>query len=124
MGNAEWCPLADKVVVMGSGLKYTGRGEYLQGVPMRDLSAEELLGFSAEERARIERSGLWVGEMPRPLGDIKGIGEELMAALAGVGLVTAEQVRQADDRALLAISGIGVKRLAEIRAAVGPRVTE
>jgi len=110
--------------MMGNGLKYTGRGEYLQGVPMRDLSAEELMAYSAEERERIERSGLWLGEMPRPLCDIKGIGEELVAALGAVGLTTAEQVRQADDRALLAIAGIGQKRLKEIRAAVGPRDTK
>jgi hypothetical protein len=47
-----------------------------------------------------------------------------VAALWAVGLTTAEQVRQADDRALLAIAGIGQKRLKEIRAAVGPRDTK
>jgi hypothetical protein len=104
---------------MADGLKYVGRGEFLPGVPARDLSAEELLAMPAEERVRIDRCGLWVGELPRPLCDIDGIGAEIRGALAAVGIETVEQLRHADDRALLAISGIGAKRLADIRAAVG-----
>jgi len=100
-------------------LKYVGRGEFLTGVPMRDLTAEEILGMTPEIQRQIEICGLWVGEMPQPLTEINGIGQELMRALQAVGLTTAEQVRRADDRALLAIAGIGQKRLLEIRAAVG-----
>lgn len=112
----------------GGGLKYVGRGEFLMGVPARDLSVEELVAMSAEERERVDRCGLWVGELPqmlpapkvgRPLDEIEGIGAEIRGALAAVGIETVEQLKNADDRALLAISGIGVKRLAEIRAAVG-----
>lgn len=109
------------------GLKYVGRGEFLMGVPARDLSVEELVAMTEEERVRVDRCGLWVGELPEvlpqplagsSLDGIEGIGAEIRGALAAVGIETAEQLRNADDRALLAISGIGVKRLAEIRAAV------
>lgn len=115
-------------ITKGGGLKYVGRGEFLMGVPARDLSVEELMAMTEEERVRVDRCGLWVGELPqilpapkvgRPLDEIEGIGAEIRGALAAVGIETVEQLQNTEDKVLLAISGIGAKRLAAIRAAAG-----
>lgn len=105
----------------GDGLKYVGRGEFLQGVPMRDLSAAELRAMAAEQRQRIWDSCLWLGEMPEPLTAeaLPSVGEEILMALDGAGFETIQDIREASDEALLAVSGIGPKRLADIRAVIG-----
>lgn len=105
----------------GDGLKYVGRGEFLQGIPRRDLSAAELRALTAEERRRVWDSCLWVGEMPAPFAENTPptIGAEILLALDRAGFETIQDIREASDEALLAVSGIGPKRLADIRAVIG-----
>jgi len=103
--------------------RYVGRGEFVAGVPMRDLSAEDVAQMDDDLRKRAADSFLWMMEGEADAEDapreLPGVGEEIWMALAGAGLETVADVQAADDATLLAISGIGAKRLKKIRAAVG-----
>lgn len=100
--------------------RYVGRGEFVAGVPTRDLTGDEVAELPEDLRGRVENSFLWLetGE-DEPERDLPGVGAEIWTALHGAGLTTMADVRAADDATLLGISGIGEKRLAQIRAAVG-----
>jgi hypothetical protein len=49
-------------------------------------------------------------------GRLKGVGPEIQAVLAAFGYYTLDDLRAATDKELLAVSGIGGRLLARIRA--------
>lgn len=51
-----------------------------------------------------------------PLDSLPGVGREIADVLINAGYTTLEAVHTASDEALLAIAGIGPKRLKEIRS--------
>jgi len=56
------------------------------------------------------------GAAKDPFKDVKGLGSELKDALAAKGIATPEALFAASDETLLGVSGIGKKKLEEIRA--------
>lgn len=53
---------------------------------------------------------------PDPFAGLSGLGEELKSALAAAGIQDVAAMRAASDEALLAISGIGAKKLGDLRS--------
>jgi predicted flap endonuclease-1-like 5' DNA nuclease len=100
-------------------IKYVGVGEFLSGIPARDLTEAEWESLSkAQQKAAIE-SGLYVaGEMPPGKEWLPGVGPEIAAALRNAGYKSVAAVAAATDEDLLAIAGIGGGRLRTIREAL------
>lgn len=91
--------------------RYMGRGEFYLGVPARDLTAADLAQLTETARLTVLRGNLYqviAPELDLPAADL------LLAA----GYRSREAVDAATDTDLLAITGIGKKRLEQIRAAL------
>ena len=54
--------MADDVV-----LRYVGRGEYIHGVPGRDLTADDVAKLSPRQFDQVCESFLYIGEVVPPL---------------------------------------------------------
>jgi predicted flap endonuclease-1-like 5' DNA nuclease len=100
-------------------IKYVGDGEFLSGIPARDLDKQEWARLSETARTDAIESGLYVaGEMPPGKEWLPGVGPEIAAALRNAGYGSVAAVAAATDEDLLAIAGIGGGRLRTIREAL------
>lgn len=93
-----------------SGMRYMGDGEWIPGVPARDLSDAEAAEFAdlIEANARACGRPLYVADdSPGPgLTDIPGIGEKTEEALNAAGVFSLEGLANADpDRLDQALDG-------------------
>jgi hypothetical protein len=59
-----------------------------------------------------------IGQVGVELFDLPGVNREIVGALVAYGFTTIEQVKNASDEELLAVSGIGPARLAAIRGLI------
>jgi DNA-directed RNA polymerase alpha subunit len=98
-------------------MKYNGNG-FIPGIPARDLSDSDLAQLDDGQRQAVAKSTAYSGKLPPPKTSIRGIDDQIARALRQAGINTIEKIKQASDEELLAISGIGAARLAEIRAAL------
>jgi hypothetical protein len=92
-------------------LRYVGRGQFYSGVPARDLTAADLAQLAEPTRLTVLRGNLYQAIAP----ELDLPAQELLLA---AGYRSREAVAAATDTDLLAITGIGKKRLEQIRAAL------